>query len=125
MKTALLYQHPEKGFRVVKSGFSWPAFFFMLFWAFLKKLYGFGLLMFFIWLAIVALYMMTILEAMEYPDTIYTILLLCYALVMGVLGNKYLSKDLLKKGYKHVKTVEAVSLKAALEDTKAPTQASN
>ncbi len=115
MKTAFLYKHPDKGFKAIKFGFSWPAFFFMLFWAFVKRLYGFGLLMFFIWLAIVAVYMMAVFQSMDYPDIIYTLLLLCYAFVMGFLGNRYLSKDLLKKGYKHVKTVETDSLKAALE----------
>ena len=116
MKNVLLYQHPEKGFRAVKSGYSWPGFFFMLIWAFIKRLYAMGLLMFFIWLVIVGIYFMTIMEAMNYTDSIYIVLLLCYAVVMGLFGNKWLSKSLTKKGYRYVKSVQAPSLKAAVED---------
>jgi hypothetical protein len=122
MKNILLYKHPGKGFRAVKSGFSWPGFFFMLIWAFAKRLYARGLLMFFIWLAIVGIYITTIMEAMKYEDSIYVILLLCYAAVMGLFGNKWLSESLTKQGYKQVKTVQAPSLKAAVEEANAAAQ---
>ena len=123
MKNILLYQHPHKGLRAVKFGFSWPGFFFMLIWAFTKKLYSMGLLMFIIWLSIVSIYIMTNMEAMSHSDSIYIILLLCYAVAMGFFGNKWLSKSLIRKGYKYVKTTQAPSLRVAVEDTLAATQA--
>lgn len=118
MKTFLLYVHPDKGFKAVKSGFSWPAFFFMLFWACFKRLYGFGLLMFCIWLFIVAAYAVTVFEGLDFSDTIFTILLLVYAVAMGISGNNYLSQSLVKRGYKLVGTIQAESAGAALAEAR-------
>jgi hypothetical protein len=119
MKTFLLYEHPTKGFKAVKSGFSWPAFFFMLFWACLKRLYGFGLLMFCVWLFVAGVYAITIHEAWGFSDAGFITLLLMYALVMGISGNKYLSQSLVKRGYRLVKTIQAESAGFVLSEARA------
>ena len=40
MKTFHVFKHPVEGFQAVKEGFSWPAFLFTGFWAFVKKMWG-------------------------------------------------------------------------------------
>ena len=119
MKTFLLYEHPTKGFKAVKSGFSWPAFFFMLFWACLKGLYGFGLLMFCVWLIIIGVYAIAIHEAWGLSDATYISLWMICALAMGISGNKYLSQSLVKRGYKLVKTIQAESVSVVLSEARA------
>lgn len=118
MKTFLLFEHPDKGLKAVKSGFSWPAFFFMFIWACVKRLYRFGLLMFCIWLFIAGTYALSIYEAWDFSDATYVVLLLIYALVMGIAGNKCLSQSLAKRGYRLVKTVQAESARVALAEAR-------
>jgi hypothetical protein len=119
MKTVLLFELPGKGFKAVKSGFSWPAFFFMLFWALVKGLYGFGILIFCIWIATVGAYAISIHGAWNSPDAAVMALLLIYAVVMGITGNSYLSKSYLKRGYRLVRTVQAESAGVALAEARA------
>ena len=40
MKTFKVYSHPIQGFKAVKVGFSWPAFFFGDLWMLVKRLWG-------------------------------------------------------------------------------------
>ena len=119
MKTVLLFEFPGKGFKAVKSGFSWPGFFFMFLWAFAKGLYGFGMLLFCFWLVIGGTYAMAIHEAWNIPDSIYAVLLLIYAVVIGITGNKYLSQSLARRGYTLVRTVQAESAGVALAEARA------
>lgn len=41
-----VYQHPKTNkYQAVKQGFCWPAFFLLLFWAFCRRLYLFGVVL--------------------------------------------------------------------------------
>ena len=116
MKTIVVYEHAQKGFRAVKTGFSWPGFFFMWIWAFTRGLIGIGVLLLLVWLAILGLYMLAVMSALDFMDIVYSFVLLFNAVIVGLCGNSWLSNSLIKKGYKHVDTVQASSPRAAARE---------
>ncbi|MCY4487204.1 MAG: DUF2628 domain-containing protein [Deltaproteobacteria bacterium] len=46
MKKFSILRHATSGYEVVKNGWSWPAFFFTWIWAFVKKLWLIGVIVF-------------------------------------------------------------------------------
>ncbi|MEJ2246127.1 MAG: DUF2628 domain-containing protein [Acidobacteriota bacterium] len=125
MKTISIYQHGQKGFRAVKTGFSWPGFFFMWIWAFTRGLTGTGVLLFLIWLAILGLYMLAVMSALDFMDIVYSFVLFVNAVIVGLWGNSWQANSLLKKGYKHIDTVQASSPRAAARDAVSAAYAQN
>jgi hypothetical protein len=116
LKTISIYQHAQKGFRAVKTGFSWPGFFFMWIWAFTRGLIGTGALLFLIWLASLGLYMLAVMSAFDFMGIVYFFVWLVNAVIVGLCGNSWQANSLIKKGYKHVDTVHASSPRAAARE---------
>ena len=102
MKKFSIFQHPTLGLEAVKNGWSWPAFFFTWIWAFVKKLWLIGVIVF-----LFGILASSIPEAWLVGELIISI-------VMGVKGNELRVKRLRDAGYEEVATVEARTPDAAL-----------
>ena len=102
MKKFSILQHATLGHEVVKNGWSWPAFFFTWIWAFVKKL----------WLIGVIVFLFGIL-ASSIPEA-WLLGELLISVVMGAKGNELRAKRLLDSGYEQVATVEARTPDGAL-----------
>ena len=102
MKKFAIFQHPTLGLEAVKNGWSWPAFFFTWIWAFAKKLWLIGVIVF-----LFGILASSIPEAWLVGELIISI-------VMGVKGNELRVKRLRDAGYEAVATVEARTPDAAL-----------
>ena len=76
MKQYAVFQHPTSGYEAVKNGWSWPAFFFTWIWAFVKRLWLVGLIVF-----LFGILASSIPEAWLVGELIISI-------VMGVKGNE-------------------------------------
>lgn len=117
MRTFNVYKHESEGFEAVKLGFSWPAFFFGAIWMLVSGLWPFAVS----WIAMVIV--LRVIQA--YTDSpnptlaqaiVALVLLVCYLvlwLVPAFKGNKWRDRNLCKKGYKCVATVQAKSPHAA------------
>ena len=102
MKQFSILQHPTLGPEAVKKGWSWPAFFFTWIWAFIKKL----------WLIGVIVFLFGIL-ASSIPEA-WLVGELLISIVMGVKGNELRVKRLTDSGYAQVTNVEARTPEDAL-----------
>lgn len=122
MKTFDVYQHPIRGYVAVKSGFSWPAFFFTWIWAFTKKLWGAGLIYLVLFLISNLLYsIFDGLHAEHKADQSYILLMVVTVLFqiglvisIGAKGNDWRCNALSKRGYKHIELVHASSPDGAI-----------
>ncbi|MCP5267183.1 MAG: DUF2628 domain-containing protein [Burkholderiaceae bacterium] len=118
MKTFKVYQHPVKGIETVKTGFSWPAFFFSFWWMGFKRLWPQMAMTIAAWLGAEAL---GIVAGVTRDSGAHGLLaLLAFAaycaicLVPGFLGNAWRERNLVSRGYELVRTSEAPSADAAL-----------
>ena len=102
MKKFSIFQHLTLGLEAVKNGWSWPAFFFTWIWAFVKKLWLIGVIVF-----LFGILASSIPEAWLVGELIISI-------VMGVKGNELRVKRLRDAGYEEVATVEARTPDGAL-----------
>ena len=100
MKNFAIYQNPMGQRKAVKMGFSWPAFFFNIFWALFKKLW----LVFAI--SIILLLVSGMILGVSFPaedaDAISTFFGLVVAIIYGAYGNRWHIKDLNRRGYEDV-----------------------
>ena len=97
-KTFEVYKHPTLGFRPVKIGFNWPAFFFGLIWMLFSQLWAKTV----IWIVIYA-----IISMPEWSPPSYFFLFSTIAIIIGFKGNKWRSSKLKSRGFKLVKIVKA------------------
>ena len=119
MKTFNVYRHPILGLEAVKVGFSWPAAFFGPIWMAVKKLWvWFG-----VWFAMyVALSIVETVTDMSQPGIeqaalIYLLLAAGYfalSLVPGFKGNEWREKNLVRRGFAKVGSVQAETTDAAV-----------
>ena len=118
MKTFNVYRHPIQGLEAVKVGFSWPASSVGPIWMFVKKLWGlFGL-----WLAMyIALSLVEAVTDKSEPGgaqaLVYLLLVAGYfalGLVPGFKGNKWREKNLVRRGFEMLGTVQAETPDAAI-----------
>jgi Protein of unknown function (DUF2628) len=100
MKSKTLFFNPKRGLVAVKSGFSWPAFFFGSLWAAAK---GMWLPYFAVMLVVdLVLWFVTGYAEGQQMETLALIGLLgivTYAVVRGKRGNAWLAKSLIQRGY--------------------------
>ncbi len=118
METYNVYKHPTRGLVAVKVGFSWPALFFPFLWMAVKKLR---------WQAVawfVAYRMMLFLLASIEEETdlskkhgvvlIFLAGLFVLRLVPAFKGNSWREKNLSKRGYEKLTSVQATNPDAAI-----------
>lgn len=111
MKTFDIYEHPVKGLKAVKSGWSWPGFFFGLFWLLYKTM----------WLAASIVSGIILVLAFVVPvepqyDIIFNLMGLVIAGVLGGGGNKMYVDLLIKRGFSFRQRLEAGNPSRALAD---------
>ena len=118
MRTFNVYRHPIQGLEAVKVGFSWPATSVGPIRMLVKKLWGlFGL-----WLAMyIALSLVEAVTDKSEPGgaqaLVYLLLAAGYSaltLVPGFKGNKWREKNLLRRGFQMLGTVQAETSDAAI-----------
>jgi hypothetical protein len=121
MKTFNVYRHPVQGFEAVKVGFSWPAASAGPIWMLVKQLWGLSAL----W---IALYVSLSLvdpgtdgfESGGVQTLVYLHLVAGYfalGLIPGLKGNKWREKNLVRRGFEMLGTVQAESPEAAISQT--------
>ena len=98
-----VFIHPTRGARLVKVGFSWPAFFFSSLWAAVMGMWSpyFTALL----LADILLWALSGVSEANGREVLAFIALvatLVYAIVRGRRGNKWLGAALLRKGYREL-----------------------
>lgn len=118
MKTFEIYKHPTLGFQAVKIGFSWPAFFFGIFWMLFSKLWGKVGLWFVIY--IIAGFIEATADSSTdegYQAIMYLLLFIAYValwLIPAFKGNKWRTSNLTSRGFELITTVEAETKDAAI-----------
>ena len=117
MKGLDVYQHFNLGFVAIKSGFSWPAFFFGWMWAFFKGLWGSG----FAYLGIMGVlaYLEVIFQQEESKLGVFFILLFQLGVLLwfGIKGNEFIANRLIKRDYQPVGRCTAASPEEAVDKT--------
>ena len=109
-----VYKHPTQGYQAVKQGFGWPAFFFTVIWAFVKKMWGLG----FVFLGVI--FLLGLIEIVfEKEGSIVGVLVmlsskLAFYIVFGIEGNNWRRDNLVKRGFEKLNTVEAETPDAAI-----------
>ena len=102
MASFRILTHPEHGTRAVKIGWSWPAFFFGLFWALYKRM----------WLLAASLFGFIVLSSVFIPATmegqlISNVLFLGLNLTISMKGNQWYASLLETQGFTREAQVEA------------------
>ncbi len=114
MKTFEVYSHSAHGYEAVKNGFSWPAFFFTWIWAFSKGLviHGFATIVVFATLFGLEKYY----EGQRQPGAQVYVMLLQFRLacLLGIAGNTWRVTRLKKRGFQHLRTLDAETPQAAI-----------
>ena len=119
-----IYMHPGDPPEAVKRGWSWPAFFFTVIWALVKKMWGVA----------AVLLLLSVLAGLFDPEptplfapeetvkalpialvVISYVLHFAISIVAGVKGNEWRIKSLSRRGFKRAQTIEAKSTSKALE----------
>jgi len=114
VKIYKVYKHPSFGVEAVKVGFSWPAAFFVFIWMLAKKLWKLAGL----W--VLAYIVLTVIQdAAIKADSASGILIvlaghLALALLPGLKGNEWRIKNLTKRGFEFVNSVQAETPDAAI-----------
>ncbi len=112
MKKFNIFEHSQYPRQVVKHGFSWPAFFFGLFWMLAKGLWKFAGM----WFAILVLmiFVENAVKSMEFHAWLKTFadfgIICVYVTIMlipALKGNEWRARKLVDKGYVWKGTVEA------------------
>jgi len=114
VKVYKVYKHPSLGAEAVKVGFSWPAAFLNVIWMLAKKLWTLAGL----W--VLAYIVLAIIQdaALKLHSTGGILIILAGNLALGLIpafkGNEWRIKNLTKRGYEFVDTVQAATPDAAI-----------
>ena len=114
MRTFNVYRHPIQGFKAVKVGFSWPAFFFDIFWMLVCKLWGLAALWFAINVGMAMIEKVTDAKAQPLIYLLFTPGYLLLWLIPGFKGNDWCEANLRKRGFECISIVEAETKDAAI-----------
>ena len=110
MKYFDVFEHPMRGIKAIKHGFSWPGFFFGGFWALFHQLWLAALLLF------VGVSIAIPVLSMIFRSTLQTWVLLWLAIwvFVGFAGNDWRRVNLPKRGFTYVGTEQADTPDAAI-----------
>ena len=114
MKVYKVYKHPSLGAEAVKVGFSWPAAFLIVIWMLAKKLWTLAGL----W--VLAYIILAIVQdsALKSHSTGAILIILAGHLALGLIpafkGNEWRIKNLTKRGYEFLDSVQAETPNAAM-----------
>lgn len=112
MKQFKIFKHPTGTCEAVKQGWSWPAFFFVIIWAFLKKQWQLGI---FVFTGIFLFAFLLYISIDEFDaDIIINITSLIISVIFGLKGNSWREKNLSFRGYDFVDTITAANSDGAV-----------
>src|SRR5262245_21125547 len=118
MKTFNVYRHSIQGFEAVKVGFSWPAASAGPIWMLVKHLWGLSVLWIALYLSLSLVETGTDnLEPGGTQTLIYLHLVAGYfalSLIPGFKGNQWREKNLVRRGFEMLGTVQAETPEAAI-----------
>ena len=113
-ETYKVYYHRTGGYRAVKQGFYWLAFWFPFFWAFAMKLWLQGIIGLIVFEVLDSFYW-TFREQNDFGHGIVVILLiLTNSIIFGAFGKRWRTKSLVKRGFEYIDTVIAKYPDAAI-----------
>lgn len=114
MKQFKIYANPLGAHEAVKQGWSWPAFFFGMIWALVKKMWtlGFGVIAVFFVLGFMGGVAGGDLE--QLIDSLTSIGGLLLGIVFGLNGNKWRESNLVSRGYDFKDTISAANGEGAI-----------
>ena len=113
-QTYKVYYHRTGGYRAVKQGFSWSAFFFTWLWAFVKKLWDIGIIGLIVW-TVLGPFTDAIIEQNNIgPLCIILLLNLAYVIVFGAFGNRWYMNSLENRDFEYIDTVTAMDTEDAM-----------
>ena len=124
MKKFNIYTHELLPTQIVKEGWGWPAFFFNIFWALAKKMWG----VFFIsWGVYIFAYGIALFVFSSNIDefSLADIVPVVFTIIFGMEGNNWRVNRLNKLGYKLSDSVDAQNYKIALNKYRAKAPPSN
>ncbi len=111
MKTFNIYANPQKQYKAVKIGWSWPGFFFCIVWALIKQMWAVAGILFAVFFVIG---MLTAGMPEDVSNGLLNILSLGASLLVGFQGNNWVRANLLSRGYELIDTVTATNKEAAI-----------
>ncbi|MDX1319533.1 MAG: hypothetical protein R3204_07600 [Oceanospirillum sp.] len=117
MQIYRVYQHPQRGYAAITSGFNWTAAIFSLIWTLSNNLWGPSFLLFLGWSVSIA--GVVIAGAMNLPMVSMTFVGLAVLMPLwaGMNAMKWLEKGLHKQGYNLVNKVRAQTSQGAIMTT--------
>ena len=122
MRLHKVYKHQDKGYFSVKVGFAWYGFFFNILWLLFKRLFwrSFLIIIFAIYTLksfFIDIDSMTTWKQYSVLDVVLALGVLSMPLIVGLYGNKWVSKNLEKKGYLFIQTIPSPSTQVAISQT--------
>lgn len=118
IKTYKIFSSPLGSNEAVKQGWSWPGFFFIIFWAFVKKMWvlGSSVLVLLIVLVMIeeGIEASSGVEAPAWQIAIINGTFWVVSVIFGVSGNQWREKNLLSRGFEYKDTVYAENPEAGL-----------
>jgi len=123
MKTFVVYEHKNLPTQFVKQGWGWPAFFFMCFWALVKRMWSLGISITIIYIAIYVVQLNNYGSSFD-TFTPFDLLGLILCLVFGIKGNQWRENDLLNLGYKRAEVITTRNITLAEAQYSAKSRAS-
>ena len=115
MNNFTIYKHPNGLTEAVKQGWSWPAFFFTIFWCFAKKITKLGSIIIGIWFG-VWIIMIILNELGEYVLSAMFNFIPTFGIPiwLGKNGNEERQENLMSRGYELKATVLALNSDGAI-----------
>ena len=110
MKTFHVYRHPTQNYEAVKQGFCWPAFFFTVIWALVKKMWG----VFSLFLGINILLGLVAAGISDDAGITNAVGGLILVFIFGIKGNDWRKRKLVNHGFEKLDIIEAKTKDAAI-----------
>lgn len=107
MKSFVVYQHPTQGYEAVKQGVSWPAFFFTAIWAFVKRMWGLGVVIIGVFFVLAAIEVIAEQEGSKQAAEVMLLVQFGVCVAIGAKANDWRRGHLEKRGYQRVGTVKS------------------
>jgi len=118
MKMYKVYEHENGHIEAVKVGWSWPGFFFIYYWAAIKRLWTLTGVLLMATLVIDIIDDAAIFNLDDADTSLITVLYfaiyLCIMIFLGVQGNKLREENLIQTNYKFIGTKNAPNPSAAI-----------
>lgn len=112
MKQYKVFQHPSGTAEAVKQGWSWPAFFFSVVWAMVKKQWALAVLVLIGTLAVRVLVGAS--DSGQTGEGLVNLIGFIINLVFGAAGNSWHERNLISRGYQFSNTVSAANAEGAV-----------